>query len=329
MKLHDIKILKTLHILDTLDKTKSIPRVAHFIVKYSKSKSKFITPNEISKENIGDYDYIHAHTAIGAFSLRKYPNIIHHYHGLPLPIFKNKYTIKHYLNEKLMMNKYSRVVAVSQYLADEVKQKYGREAEAIPNAVDLDSFKPNKIPQKQTYINHNKLDKKPHFLFVGKLTERKNAKTLIESIDIAKSSLPDIRLDIIGTGVQKDYLEQYTKDQNLTNNVFFHGKVTNERLLELYNSTSFYVTASLWEGFGMPLVEAMACGKPVLASNIAAHREIINSAKTGYLIENKPEEWAQKMKESLHTNWERQAYDYAKTQNWSNYVNKLYRKNSL
>ena len=320
-------ILNTLHILDTLDKTKSIPRVAHFIKKYSKSKSKFITPSEISKVNIGDYDYIHTHTAMSAFSLRKYPNIIHHYYGLPLPIFKNKYTIKHYLNEKLMINKYNRIVTCSQYLADEIKQKYGREAEVLPLAVDLDNFKPNKIPQKQTYINHNKLDKKPHFLFVGKLTERKNAKTLIESIDIAKHSLPDIRLDIIGTGVQKDYLEQYTKDQNLINNIFFHGKVTNERLLELYNSTSFYVTASLWEGFGMPLVEAMACGNPVLASNIPAHREIINSAKTGYLVENKPEEWAKKMKESLHTNWERLAYDYAKTQNWSNYVNKLYRKN--
>ena len=86
-------ILNTLHILDTLDKTKSIPRVAHFIKKYSKSKSKFITPSEISKVNIGDYDYIHTHTAMSAFSLRKYPNIIHHYYGLPFHIFKNKYTI--------------------------------------------------------------------------------------------------------------------------------------------------------------------------------------------------------------------------------------------
>jgi len=318
--------MKTLHILDTLDQTKSIPRVAHFISKYSKSDSKFITPVEISKENCDNYDFIHVHTAIGAFSLRKYEDkLIHHYYGLSwISNIKNIYTIRHWFNEKLMMNRYHRVITCSHYLANEIKIKYGRDAEVLPLAVDFDKFKPNKIPKKIQYFNRNKSFKKPKYLFVGKLTERKNLEVIIRALNILKLNTPDAKLSIVGTGSQREYLETLVNELNLQNNVTFHGKVDDDELLKLYNSTTVYITASLWEGFGMPIIEAMACGKPVIASNIAAHREIIDSARIGYLANNDPNDWANKMRNILYTNWEKSAYDYAKSQTWTDYVNKLY-----
>ena len=319
--------MKVLHVLDTLDKTKSIPRVAHFISEYSKVESDFVLPSQLSSKILDNYDYIHTHTAIGAFSLRNYSDkLIHHYHGLPLPIYKNKYTFRHWLNEKLMMNRYYKVVAISNYMANEIKVKYGRTADVLPNAIDLAKFKPNKPVKKLQYFNHNKSSKKPEYLFVGKLTKRKNPEVIIRALNILKDTFPNAKLDVVGIGNQHKYLENLVNELNLHNNVTFHGKVDDDKLLKLYNSTSTYVTASLWEGFGLPLLEAMACGKPVIASDIAAHREILDYARIGYLVNNNPNEWATKMHNILYTNWEKHAYDYAQKNNeiWKNLVNKLY-----
>jgi len=316
--------MKILCVLDTLDKTKSIPRVAYFISKYSKVESDFVLPHQLSSQILDDYDYIHTHTAIGAFSLRNHSDrLIHHYHGLPLPAYKNKYTMLHWLNEKLMMKRYYKVITISKYLANEIKTKYGRTAEVLPNTVDLNKFKPNKTI-------YNQSEKKPEYLFVGKLTERKNVEVIIRAISILIKDLHNAKLDIVGVGPQREYLNELVNKLNLGNNIKFHGKVDDDELLRLYNKNCAYVSASLWEGFGLPLLEAMACGKPVIASDIPAHREIINEAQIGYLVSNEPNAWAQKMKNVLFNNWEQMALDYARknNQNWKNFVKILYTTNT-
>ena len=102
----------------------------------------------------------------GSIKLRNYSDkLIHHYHGLPLPIYKNKYTFRHWLNEKLMMNRYYKVVAISNYMANEIKVKFVRTADVLPNAIDLAKFKPNKPRSFGMYLDKNwyslELKKKP------------------------------------------------------------------------------------------------------------------------------------------------------------------------
>jgi glycosyltransferase involved in cell wall biosynthesis len=122
-----------------------------------------------------------------------------------------------------------------------------------------------------------------YILYVGSEQPRKNLKTLLKAFKILKKN-PDFKnLKLVKVGgpetenFRRQTLEEIT-NQNLKNDVIFTGYVKEEILPIYYSNARCFVSPSLCEGFGLPTVEAMACGCPVIAANTSAFPEIIGDS---------------------------------------------------
>jgi len=123
-------------------------------------------------------------------------------------------------------------------------------------------------------------------LAVGTLEPRKNFGTLIKSFVLIKAKLPDSKLVIVGKkGWKYSHIEEKLKEFKLQDDVIFPGYLEDEDLKKMYTLATVFVFPSLYEGFGIPPLEAMACGCPVVSSNVASLPEVVGDA--GILIEPK------------------------------------------
>jgi glycosyltransferase involved in cell wall biosynthesis len=124
---------------------------------------------------------------------------------------------------------------------------------------------------------------KPYVLNVGVLSPRKNIVRLIEAYNIARKKF-DVSLVIVGPkGWGYEEIYEKVKELNLDDKVKFVGSVAEEDLPALYRGASLFVYPSLYEGFGIPPLEAMACGTPVIASNTSSLPEVVGNA--GILVD--------------------------------------------
>ena len=139
-------------------------------------------------------------------------------------------------------------------------------------------------PLKNKKNIHDELKKKynidyPFILFVGTLEKRKNVPILLKSFYKLKKFNIKHRLVIVG-GKGWKYTEIFDiiQDLNLQNDVIFTNYVSDEYLVKLYNAADLFVYPSLYEGFGLPPLEAMACGCPVITSNTSSLPEVVGDA---------------------------------------------------
>lgn len=162
------------------------------------------------------------------------------------------------------------IIAVSEYTKKELVRVLNISPDKIhvvPNGVNLKRFKPLKRKNTGRRIG-----------YVGGLGKRKNVKTLIRSFALVLEEIPDAELVIGGTGPQKENLKILTKQLGITSRTKFVGFIPNNKMNEFYNSLDIFVFPSLGEGFGMPVLEAMAAGVPVITSNVSSLPEICDSA---------------------------------------------------
>ena len=122
-------------------------------------------------------------------------------------------------------------------------------------------------------------------LFVSTIQPRKNVPTLLRAY---RKLLDDYRLDVkLVLAGEKGWLYddvfRLVGDLNLESNVIFLGRVSSKHLLWLYNVAKLLVSPSIYEGFGLTPLEAMACGTPVVVSNVACFPEIV--ADAGLLVD--------------------------------------------
>lgn len=113
-------------------------------------------------------------------------------------------------------------------------------------------------------------------LFVGSLEPRKNLPLLMEAVRTAKSTLPLVIAGWEGWG-SKEWL-QHVRGSSLAARVFLTGYTNDEKLACLYSAAAALVYPSLYEGFGLPVLEAMACGCPVICSNTSSLPEVAGDA---------------------------------------------------
>ncbi|MBD3330159.1 glycosyltransferase [Candidatus Peregrinibacteria bacterium] len=124
------------------------------------------------------------------------------------------------------------------------------------------------------------------FLSVGTIIPRKNYVNLIKAFSIAKESLPDHKLIIIGKkgwSYKKVFNTAYSS--GLKEDVIFLDYVKGSDLIKYYNTAEAFVFTSLYEGFGIPPLEAMKCGCPVISSHISSMKEVVGQA--GLIIDPK------------------------------------------
>ncbi len=135
------------------------------------------------------------------------------------------------------------------------------------NSVDIDRFSPK---QNTTFKDENKLTDKPIVMFVGNLIKRKNVDSLLEAKKIANS---DYYLVVVGDGPLYKNLTKKVKEENIRDVIFTGSRSDVENIIP---SCDVLVLPSFSESFGLVLIEALACGKPVIGSDVGGITEIIN-----------------------------------------------------
>lgn len=115
-----------------------------------------------------------------------------------------------------------------------------------------------------------------YLLFVSSLEPRKNIDLLIEALESANTDIPLVLAGWQGWG-DKQWLEKI-KGVRFKNRIYFTGHVPDHDLQAIYTGAAALIYPSLYEGFGLPIVEAMACGCPVICSNTASMPEIAGDA---------------------------------------------------
>lgn len=142
----------------------------------------------------------------------------------------------------------------------------------IYDGVDTEQFQPNGAAREPGSI-----------LYVGNSDDRnKGASYLVEALALLRHR-PELRLTVVDRDVAR-VVPELSEELGIGDRVTVTGRLTKEELVAQYNSAQIFVSPSLYEGFGLPAAEAMACGAPVLATTAGAFPEIIEDGVSGILV---------------------------------------------
>jgi len=187
--------------------------------------------------------------------------------------------------ESHIFEKMKNAVSVSYYVEREIrkiisKTQYGN----YVMHVDIIS---NPVDPKFNGIKKHPISNR--LLYVGGIEERKGLDVLIRSLYIVKKQIPDIKLNVVGLIRSPIYCANVMKlisDLNLIDNVKFVGKINDEKLLKEYSNASIYISPAFEESEGITILESMATGTPVVATQSGGSESIIKDNVNGLLVEN-------------------------------------------
>lgn len=178
--------------------------------------------------------------------------------------------------EKKVFPASDRVVVPTSDMANYIHNEYGvpdGKITIIPNYVDTDLFSP--CPSQK--------NAKTRLCFIGRLERVKNIMAALEAIiDL------DVSLSIVGEGSLRNELEGFARSNHL--DVDFLGVMPNSSLPQIINQADIYIQPSFYEGHPKTIIEAMACGCPVITANSPGIRDLITHKYNGYLCETTPED---------------------------------------
>jgi glycosyltransferase involved in cell wall biosynthesis len=175
------------------------------------------------------------------------------------------------------------LIAVSAYTKKILVEKLGCSAgkvQVVLNGLDHEIFRP--VPVSEAFRRRYQLDPKYRYLlYVGSENPRKNLTSLVQVLAKVKARIPNGRLLKLGT---PEYIEHFHLLQkqihalDLEEEIIFINSVPLEDLVMFYSATHIFVFPSLYKGFGLPPLEAMACAAPVICSNAASLPEVAGDA---------------------------------------------------
>jgi len=176
-------------------------------------------------------------------------------------------------------------------LLSKYKEKFKEKFFEIPNGVDVDFFKPA-LPSLSLKKKYDLFDKKI-ILFVGALDSAhyfKGVNYLLKAIQMLNRS--DVKLILVGDGDLKEVYINLAQSFGIIEQIIFTGYVPDEELIKYYNLCDFFILPSVdkSEAFGMVLLEAMACQKPVIATDLPGVRQVVEKKVDGRLVRPKDAE---------------------------------------
>lgn len=197
------------------------------------------------------------------------------------------------LTDRMLIMRCDYVVAVSQTTKEEIINKYSISPDKVQviylHGLDAKCHPSGKNKQ---LISRYMLKNSKVLVYFGQLIPRKNVGFLF---DVIKQLPSDWKLLICGSGPDRQKLEADAKLMKLHERVIFAGRIPENEKVAHFNLADIFVCPSKKEGFGLVLIEAMACGKPVLATNLKVFSEIITTGEMGYLEELDPQKWANRI----------------------------------
>jgi len=169
-----------------------------------------------------------------------------------------------------------RIIAVSEATKNALVKQYNvpeNKITVIHNAVDTGRFRPLDTPKNDDTL-----------LYVGRIDKRKGIEFLIRSMPLVRKHIPDMHLLIGGKGNELESMKNLVDRLHLERNITFLGFVPDEQLNELYNRAHCVVVPSIFEGFGITVIEALAAGIRVVGTDVDGIREILCNGEYGRLV---------------------------------------------
>jgi phosphatidylinositol alpha-mannosyltransferase len=234
------------------------------------------------------FDVLHFHNfgfpstlqILASPSAAKTLNILTFHANIKGSKFLKNFPFLFYLVEKIAQWRFDGIIGVAQLNLEPFK-KYKGPKTVIPNGIDLEKFNP-KVQKIKKF-----LDKKINILFLGMIVERKGLIYLLKAYKILQKKFSNLRLIVCGGGPLKKEMEKWAKKNNLRE-VLFEGKIPEDKVQNYYASCDIFCSpATHGESFGLVLIEAMACGKPVVAFDNEGYKEFLKDKKGGILVKNR------------------------------------------
>lgn len=168
---------------------------------------------------------------------------------------------------KSVMSYLNVLTAVSDSGAEYVRSLTDQKINIIPNGVDLSVYK---------YFSKKDENDIKSILFIGRLERRKGVKYLIKAFQLLNEINPNVRLIIAGDGPERERLKLLSEDLKI-NNISFLGYITEKQKLKLLHETDLFCSPAIFgESFGIVLLEAMACGRVIVAGNNSGYIDVMN-----------------------------------------------------
>ena len=172
--------------------------------------------------------------------------------------------------------KYSKLIAISEAVRKEIRDKYQLDAKVIYNGINVENITYTQLIKKNNDNNFR-------IVQVSRLQhEKKGQHIVLEAVSRLIKNGINISVDFIGEGPSEEYLKQLTSGLNITGNVSFLGNKDRSYIYQHLCGYNLLIQPSLFEGFGITIIEAMAAGIEVLVSDIDGPREIIKKIGYGY-----------------------------------------------
>ncbi|HEY6768035.1 MAG TPA: glycosyltransferase family 1 protein [Candidatus Sulfotelmatobacter sp.] len=194
----------------------------------------------------------------------------------------------HFQLTKRVLSEAARIIAVSKFTKTEIEKLFGipsNRIEVVYNAIDDRFLHGHATAADRELIVQRYQVTYPFLLYAGRISPHKNVVRMIEAFSALKTQLekdgemPDLKLIIIGDDLSGNPdLRRTVVRSGVQNDVRFLGFVPIEVLRIFYDMAKIFVFASLYEGFGLPPLEAMAHGTPVVASNVTSLPEVVGNA---------------------------------------------------
>jgi D-inositol-3-phosphate glycosyltransferase len=189
--------------------------------------------------------------------------------------------------EREMVRACHRIVASTEMGRDELVRYYNaspHKISVVPCGVNLEQFRLIGRAEARCHLG---LDHEKIALFVGRMDPLKGLDKLITALSYLQD-IQGLRLVVIGgdghNGHEIEQLRRLACDLKVQDSVSFLGLVKHEQLPYYYNAADVCVVPSYYESFGLVALESLACGTPVLATDVGSHRSVIRQGETGYII---------------------------------------------
>lgn len=192
---------------------------------------------------------------------------------------------------RFLFNKSLKIIVVSKGIENDLIKNFGIKKEKtklIYNPIDIQKIQ-NSLSE-SLKPEHQEIFKYPVIISIGRLSEQKGQWHLIRAFQEVKKREKDLKLVILGKGELESYLKGLIKDLNLENDVHLLG--WQENPFKFLARSKLFVLPSLWEGLGIVILEAMACGVPVISSDCQSGPRDILAPNTDAVFQTKEVEYA-------------------------------------
>ncbi|NCN07301.1 glycosyltransferase family 4 protein [Candidatus Falkowbacteria bacterium] len=224
---------------------------------------------------------------------KRYPNL-----------YKKIQYYYHDLTMKVIKRRADKIITISDFSKQEIMDLYGVKAEKIVViSLGYDREKYNQ----DVVVSHDILTKykitQPYVLYVGRLEKKKNIGNLVKAFAYAKASNHDLKLVLAGNaGNEYEVIKNIIAEHKLENEIILPGYIAEVDLPAVIKMAEVFMFPTLYEGFGLPILQAMAVGTPVITSDIEPHRSI--SGGCAVLVNPKNSKYMAQQINKIIKDWE-------------------------